>query len=74
MTDEKNITPQPSEDGREVVSWYVPREPGAEVVRCFVQPQPLPRSVQPQQAAEPDRKSTRLNSSHLKLSRMPSSA
>ena len=56
MTDEKNITPQPSEDGREVVSWYVPREPGAEVVRCFVQPQPLPRSVQPQQAAEPKKK------------------
>ena len=26
MTDEKNITPQPSEDGREVISWYVPPE------------------------------------------------
>ena len=42
MTDEKNITPQPSGDGREVVSWYVPPERGSEVVRCYVQPQPLP--------------------------------
>lgn len=48
MTDEKNITPQPSEDGREVISWYVPPERGNEVVRCYVQPQPLPQGVRPQ--------------------------
>ena len=48
MTDEKNIAPQPPQDGREVVSWYVPPEQGTEVVHCFVQPQPLPRSVRPQ--------------------------
>ena len=36
MTDEKNITPQPSGDGREVISWYVPPERGNEVVRCYV--------------------------------------
>ena len=48
MTDEKNITPQPSGDGREVISWYVPPERGNEVVRCYVQPQPLPQGVRPQ--------------------------
>lgn len=48
MTDEKNITPQPSGDGREVISWYVPPERGHEVVRCYVQPQPLPQGVRPQ--------------------------
>ena len=48
MTDEKNITPQPSGDDREVISWYVPPERGNEVVRCYVQPQPLPQGVRPQ--------------------------
>lgn len=48
MTDEKNITPQPSGEGREVISWYVPPERGNEVVRCYVQPQPLPQGVRPQ--------------------------
>ena len=34
----------------------------------------LPSPAQPNRDWETDRKSTRLNSSHLKLSRMPSSA
>ena len=61
MTDEKNITPQPSGDGREVVSWYVPPERGSEVVRCYVQPQPLPQGVRPQppHAAAPKQKKKR---------------
>jgi serine protease Do len=61
MTDEKNITPQPSGDGREVISWYVPPERGNEVVRCYVQPQPLPQGVRPQppHAAAPKQKKKR---------------
>ena len=35
MTDEKNITPQPSGDGREVISWYVPPERGHEVEAAY---------------------------------------
>ena len=33
MTDENNVTPA-GEESREVVSWYVPREQGAEGVHC----------------------------------------
>lgn len=47
MTDENNNVPETQQD-REVVSWYVPPEQGKEVVRCYVQPQPLPGSVRPQ--------------------------
>ena len=47
MTDENNITPG-TDESREVVSWYVPREQGSEVVHCYVQPDPLPQSVRPQ--------------------------
>lgn len=46
MTDEHNLTPG-ADESREVVSWYVPREQGTEVVHCYVQPQPLPQSVRP---------------------------
>lgn len=57
MIDENNVTP--CGDGeKEIVSWYVPPEEGAEVVHCYVQPQPLPDSVSPRlaQAAVPPRK------------------
>ena len=52
MTDENNVTPA-GEESREVVSWYVPREQGVEVVHCYVQPEPLPQSVRPQPQAAP---------------------
>ena len=55
MTDENNMTPA-GEESREVVSWYVPREQGAEVVHCYVQPEPLPQSVRPQPQAAPAKK------------------
>ena len=55
MTDENNVTPA-GEESREVVSWYVPREQGAEVVHCYVQPEPLPQSVRPQPQAAPAKK------------------
>ena len=55
MTDENNVTPA-GEESREVVSWYVPREQGAEVVHCYVQPEPLPQSVRPQPHAAPAKK------------------
>ena len=57
MTDENSVTPLGGE-GREVISWYVPPERGTEVVCCYVQSEPLPRSVRPQppQAAAPGKK------------------
>ena len=46
MMDENNLTHR-EQEGREVVSWYVPPEKGEEVVRYYVQPRPLPESVRP---------------------------
>lgn len=53
--DENNLTHQ-EQEGREVVSWYVPPEKGEEVVRYYVQPRPLPESVRPRAEAAPVKK------------------
>ena len=53
--DENNLTHR-EQEGREVVSWYVPPEKGEEVVRYYVQPRPLPESVRPRAEAAPAKK------------------
>ena len=53
--DENNLTHR-EQEGREVVSWYVPPEKGEEVVRYYVQPRPLPESVRPRAEAAPVKK------------------
>ena len=35
------------QEGREIVSWYVPPEQGPEVVHYYVQPSPLPAAARP---------------------------
>ena len=55
MMDENNLTHQ-EQEGREVVSWYVPPEKGDEVVSYYVQPRPLPESVRPRAEAAPVKK------------------
>ena len=55
MMDENNLTHR-EQEGREVVSWYVPPEKGEEVVRYYVQPRPLPESVRPRAEAAPVKK------------------
>lgn len=53
--DENNLTHR-EQEGREVVSWYVPPEKGEEVVRYYVQPRPPPESVRPRAEAAPVKK------------------
>ena len=60
MMDENNLTHR-EQEGREVVSWYVPPEKGEEVVRYYVQPRPLPESVRPRAEAAPMKKKKKVN-------------
>lgn len=57
MTDENNLM---SQEPEEVVSWYIPKEQGEEVVHCYVQPRPLPEKACGEDAqvavAEPQKK------------------
>ena len=41
------------QEGREIVSWYVPPEQGTEVVRYYVQPSPLPAAARPAERKAP---------------------
>ena len=49
-------------------------DPGADSLRLLEGPVPVPGAGELLIAVDQDRKSTRLNSSHPRLSRMPSSA